>query len=279
MTKEVSPYLLSAYGLTWKHGEKIGIEDVSLELEKGQLVAVLGPNGSGKSTLLMMLAGLLNPHLGSGGGQIRVRSLDFFNMSSELRAQKIVYVGSDFRVEFPLTAIEAVRMGRICWGPVYGPKSEKEDTLVRRAMENAACWELRNRDVRSLSGGERQRVSLARALAQDAKIILLDESLSKMDLQHQVQMGEMLHHLCNKEDYLVLLVSHDLNVATQWAREVLVMKHGILIHQGDCRFVINQQVLEDLYPGSRLEILTPKSGGAPKVFFSTTSSTLSARTK
>jgi iron complex transport system ATP-binding protein len=134
-------------------------------------------------------------------------------------------------------------------------------------MEQAGCLALRDRDLQTLSGGERQRVAIARALAQGAKVLLLDESLSRMDLHHQGQMGLFLRNWAKESRGAVILVSHDWNVATEWADSCLVLQNGARLAQGPVSTTLSRELLDRLYPGAGLELRPSPVTGAPKVFF------------
>ena len=133
-------------------------------------------------------------------------------------------------------------------------------------MVRCFCWALRDRDLHTLSGGERQLVALARALVQGAKVFLLDESLSRMDLHHQAAIGKLLTELA-AESFSILLVSHDINIASEWARTALLMKGGRRIAHGPIRDVLNEKNIRALYPSSDLVVGVNPASGAPKVFF------------
>lgn len=262
--------LLGAYGISYAYdGKKPSVEEVSFEIEEGEVLALLGPNGCGKSTLLKAIAGIL-PLRGTGrSGQIRFKGSDLLSQSTLSRARHVAYVGADLRIDFPITAREVVSLGRLCQGTgALGLLRSEDEQAVRAAMDRALCWNLRDRDVNSLSGGERQLVALARALAQGAKVLLLDEALSKMDLNHQALIGRMLRDLA-REGYAVILVSHDVNLAAQWSRTALLMKAGKKIASGGISDVLTADRIRALYPGADLELGKHPQSGAPQVFFKT----------
>lgn len=254
---------LGVYGLSYSYDQKSILDEISFELEAGQLIGLVGPNGSGKSTLMKVVAGLL-PLRGPGcSGQVRYRGQDFLGQSPKMRARTIAYLGPDLRADFPLTAQEAVRLGRTCHGG-----SDSAGELVEWAMNECLCWNLRDRDLSSLSGGERQLVGLARGLAQGAKLLFLDESLSRMDLNHLALMGRMLKRRCS-EGWTVLLVSHDLNIVSELADECLLLKGGRRLCTGRTRDVLNSAKIAELYPGANLHVGANPQSGAPFVYIGT----------
>ena len=273
MNHETPQPILSAFGVTFGYSGTEVLHEVSVELFPGEILALLGPNGSGKSTLLKIMAGILPlvPPKGSGnilyGGHAGRTKRELRTFEPAVRAQRVVYVGQDLHAEFPLTAHETVLMGRICHGKGFFTVISKADRdAVQWAMEKCHCWSLRERDLHTLSGGERQLVALARALAQGAKILFLDEALSRMDLNHQVLIGKMLCELA-KEGFTVAIVAHDLNLASEWAHNCLLLKKGRAVAYGPLKKILVTEQIHALYPGADLIVASSPSTGAPKVFF------------
>jgi iron complex transport system ATP-binding protein len=167
-----------------------------------------------------------------------------------------------------MTAFEAVLLGRSSAGGSFFRLASAADLArVEETMRLCRCWELRGRELATLSGGERQLVALARALAQDAKILLLDEALSRMDLHHQAAMGRLLSSLCRDQGYAVILVAHDLNLAAEWASSALLLREGRRVGFGPLREVLTEEALGLLYPGAPLSVVPHPQSGAPRVFF------------
>lgn len=245
------------------------LKDFTFEVRVGELTALLGPNGCGKSTLLKLLAGVLNLSGPQSRGRILYRGEEFQNYPPALRARRVAYVGYDFKVDFPMTAFEAVMLGRTSAGSGFVQSLSSQDIeLTEAAMRSALCWEWRDRNLQTLSGGERQLVALARGIAQGAKTLLLDESLSQMDLNHQFQVGGMLKELTRKQGWSIVLVSHDVNLAVELADHAVLMKSGEKIAQGSVSSVITEANLKLLYPGAELVVGANPATGTPKVFFS-----------
>lgn len=266
-SQEEPQIILGAYGLSYswyashsakKSVRKLVLDEVSFELERGQIVALCGPNGSGKSTLMKLVAGILPRYEGQYSGQVRYLGQSFWNAPSRDRARNVAYVGADIRPEFPITAEQAVSLGRTAWhaglfGGMGRAELRQDQAQVRWAMEKCFCWNLRHRDLETLSGGEHQLVALARALVQGAKVLFLDEALSKMDLHHQSAVGGVLQELAS-EGWTILLVSHDMNLALEWATSVILLSHGKKLAQGPASDVITEDALRALYPGAKIHI-------------------------
>lgn len=262
--------LLGVYGLSYRYSKTRSVfEELSFELGKGEFLTLLGPNGSGKSTLLKLVSGIIPMQKGHAEGQIKFRGEDFMKESHAFRAHTIAYVGQDFRTEFSLTAYEAVMLARTAAASGFAEHITTTDReAVQHAMEECHCWEWRDRDLQSLSGGERQLVSLARAFAQGAKILFLDESLSQMDLHHQAHAGKLLKEK-TQHGYSVILVSHDVNLASEWAATALLMgpRGQGKIAYGPMKELLTLENLKKLYPGAELVVGANPVTGSPKVFF------------
>lgn len=252
----MSEPLLELKGLEHAFGSRRVLQGVDLRLSPGEVLLLAGPNGSGKSTLLKLIAGLLDSQQG-----VFISGEESSSWTAERRARWVAYVGAELRAEFPLTAEEAVAMAAQRFRGGMAPRA------TRTAMEACFCWHLRERELQSLSGGERQRVALARALAQDPRILLIDESLSKMDLHHQAQVGGLFSRLCREQGKAVILVSHDLNSATDWSDRCALLHRGVIQSEGRCRDVLTKDNLSQVYPGIEIEIEPGPFSGAPKVHF------------
>jgi len=262
----MSKTILGAYCLSFSYGHKRpALDEISIELMQGGIMALLGPNASGKTTLLKALAGLFPRNEFSG--IVRYCGLDFFGYPHSERAKRVVYVSQDMRAEFPLTAYDAVMMGRLCYGArLFVHASRADHDAVQSAMERCACWELRSRMIDALSGGERQLVLFARALAQGARVLLLDETLSRMDLHHQAMAGRILRCL-SAQGYSTVLVAHDVNLASEWADTCVMMQKGRVVASGPVKEVFGAGHLGGLYPGAEITVAPSPVSGAPKVYF------------
>jgi iron complex transport system ATP-binding protein len=260
------------YGLSYEYrksgASRPALKEIQFEVEEGSFIALLGPNGSGKSTLLKMISGVLPFARQQVEGQVRCRGEDLLRLTPDGRACLITYVPADLLVDFPLTAFEAVLMGRShAMGSIFDRGSEADFIRVEEAMRACQCWGFRERDLRELSSGERQLVAMARALAYGAKNLLIDESLSRMDLHHQAILGALLKRLCTEKRYSVVLVSHDWNLATEWADRCVLLREGQVVAQGPCEQVLTASRLEELFPAAPVYIGTHPETGKPRIYF------------
>lgn len=255
MSSEAIKPMLGVYGLSHFYG----LKEVSFEAHGGELIALLGPNGSGKSTLLKKISGLL----AHTSGVIRYYGTDLHLMESIERAKRMTYLSSDFRTEFPLRVKEAVSFGRLTHGEDIAEKIYDSDA-VKEAMSQIHCLKFSNAWVDDLSGGEKQLVLVARSLVQGARLLLLDETMSKMDLNHQKILGQLLKNLCAK-GYLVIFVSHDINLAASWSSRCLFMKDGKLIKDGPTQSVFSEETFRLLYPETDLKVIKDLETQRPRV--------------
>lgn len=259
--------LLNISDLTYSYGDRVVLDRISLEIYPGKMVALLGPNGSGKSTLMKVVAGLLPAQGKSCSGKIDYLGSDWLKLSSIQKARAIVYLGPDMRADFPMTAREAVLLGRICHATgLLRQFNSDDDKKVEWAMQEALCWNLRDRDISTLSGGERQLVGLARALAQGARLFFLDEALSRMDLNHVAWVAKMLKRRL-AEGCSVLLVSHDLHLAAEFADDCILLKDGQEVAKGAPREILTSDHIRKLYPGADLRVNLHPETGTPIITF------------
>lgn len=215
------------------------LDQVGLRVEAGQIHALLGPNGAGKSTLLKALGGDVK----IASGRIHINDELLENLSALERAKKRAVLPQLNAMAFPLEAQAIVAMGRYPYADML-PESNKQ--AVAKAMQEAQVTHLNQRSYPSLSGGEQQRVQLARVLAQDTDILLLDEPLSALDISHQLQVMEMLKKLASQGKAIVIVL-HDINLALRFASHVTLLKNGVVEAQGKVDAVLNPASLRDVF--------------------------------
>ena len=214
--------------LHFGYGKNIIIKDINLEIKPGSFISIIGPNGSGKSTLLKNISKSVLPQK----GDIELDTINLLSMKPRQIAQKMAVVPQDTVIEFSFSAYETVLMGRAPFLGRFENEGPKDYALARWAMEITNTWHLRDRSVTEISGGERQRVVVARALAQEPRIILLDEPTANLDIQHQVELLELLQSLNNTTGLTVVVVLHDLNLAAQFSEHVILMDNGEIFAEG-----------------------------------------------
>ena len=218
---------LEALGLTVRLGNATVLHEVSLAVPGGW-TAIVGPNGAGKSTLLRCLAGLLVPQ----SGEVRLDARPLARHTPRERAQRIAWLAQQGEATGELTSREVVQLGRLPQLGLFAEPGPADHALVRQAMTDAECEAWADRRLHELSGGERQRVLLARALAVDAPVLLLDEPTTHLDPPHQVALVRLFQRLARERT--VVSVLHDLSLALQ-ADHLVVMQAGRVRAVGDAR--------------------------------------------
>jgi len=236
------------------------LKGLSFEIGEGELLAVLGPNGSGKSTLLKIIVGILK----RASGSVEIDNLDLDLMSRRERARLIGYVAQDSSVRFPLTVMEFVLQGRFAQGRLVSFESDDDVKEASRVMEMTETSDLAGRLVMELSGGERQRVMLARALASRPRFLILDEPVANLDISHQVKMLELVSRLTSDGSMSAIVVTHELNLAAEFATGALLLKSGEIMAYGSPPEVMTEAKLRAVFD-TDLMVDTNPASGAPRV--------------
>lgn len=250
--------VIRAQSLTHRFEDGGGAEDVSLELAAGERVAVIGPNGSGKTTLLGMLTGRLTPRRGS----VEVCGMRPGPPTMAAMAKRVGVVSAQPPGGFSYSVEEVVLMGRAPHLSGFRLESEADLEVASAAMESMGVLTMAHRAVDSLSSGERQRVWLARALAQEPELLLLDEPGAFLDLRHAVEMHELLARRSEEAGTAVLCVLHDLNLAALFFDRILLMSEGKLVADGPAPEVLQAERIASAF-GSDVEVGV--HGGRPFV--------------
>jgi len=227
--------MLEAQQLSIALGGRRIVEPLDLTLCQGELVGLIGANGSGKSTLLKALAGLLPAEHGT----VRLAGTSLKKLPPRTIAQTVAYLPQMAECHWPLTADRVVALGRL---PFRGSSSELNAEHVTRALETVDALHLRERGINELSGGERARIFLARALASDPALLLIDEPGAGLDPFHQLQLMETLQGLA-RQGRGVLVVMHDLGLAARFCDRLLVLHQGTLIASGAPETVLTDALL------------------------------------
>ncbi|HHY39532.1 MAG TPA: ABC transporter ATP-binding protein [Clostridia bacterium] len=253
------------HGVTFAYASRKVLSGVDIEIQKGDFLAVVGPNGSGKSTLLKVISGALRPIAGS----VLVNGKEVTRTSHKTRAQVMAFLGQMEHTDFPFTALDVVLLGRYCHQKRFQKETPRDLSAARRAMELTQSSHLASRPIDSLSGGERQRVLIARALAQEPEILLLDEPTTFLDISSQVGILNLLKRL--NEDYhmTIIAVFHDLNLASGYARKVLMLDAGRVYAFGSPAEVLTERNIQNVYK-TRAIVQYHPTLGLPYVVFDPT---------
>jgi len=235
--------ILELERISFKYGEQWVLQDVTLTVAKGEFFGILGPNGSGKSTLLNLIDGIRLPC----EGEIRLKGIAPGKMRRKDVARLVAVVPQEASWVFPLTVEEVVLMGRT---PHLGRlvfESERDLAVARSAMDATDLLPFASRLIETLSGGERQRVLIARALAQEPEVILLDEPTSSLDIAHQIRTLDLIRSLSRSAGLTVVSVTHDMNLAALYCDRIALLEEGRLHSLGRPGEVITESHIEEVY--------------------------------
>lgn len=235
--------LVEARRLSFAYSSLPVVDDVSLALPRGAMGALIGANGSGKSTLIRLLAGLLKP----ASGDVIFNNAPLQNLQARERAKRIAYVPQSSPTVFPFTALEVVLTGRSPYSGRFRFESSRDERIALAALDALDAAHLSARHITELSGGERQLVTVARALAQEPEVMLLDEPASALDLKHRTQLARALRRLRDERGITVLMITHDLMLLDSAADLIFAMKSGRVIACGAPEVVLNDSVLGEIY--------------------------------
>lgn len=236
--------VLRGRDLTYSHpgAREPAVHEVSVSVPPGQLLAVVGPNGAGKTTLLRLLAGSLRART----GEVRLDGRPLDGFADRERARALAVVPQSEPHAFPLTVRDMVGMGRYAHLGSWERAGRRDRAVVEHALDRCAVLPLADRQLEALSGGELQRARIARALAQEAPVLLLDEPTAGLDLRYRMELFHLLREL-RDGGLAVLAVTHDLNLAARFADHLLLMDGGRLRARGAPGQVLSREMLEEVY--------------------------------
>lgn len=246
--------ILEARDIAVDRGGRRILDAISVGVVPGRFTALIGPNGGGKSTLLKALAGLWPVASGSVlfGGQ------PLNQMPRREVAQRIAFVPQDTRIDFAFSVEEIVGMGRYPHRGRFAPESKADRSAVDEALKRCDVAGLRTRDANTLSGGERQRVLIARSLATEPEVILLDEPTASLDIEHAIEILDLCRQLSN-DGQAVAVAIHDLNAVARYADVVALIDRGRIVNLGAATEVLNPAAFEQIF-GVRAEVLSASDG-------------------
>ena len=252
--------MLAASNITVNYDDRLAVRDVSLHVEPGKVIAIIGANGAGKSTLLRAMNGSVNV----ASGEILLDDQPIKTYSRRAVARRIAVVAQEPELRFPVTVMDFVLGGRYAWSNAWGWENARDIQIVTEVLRETALHEFAHRLMNELSGGERQRVVLARALATQAKILLLDEPTANLDLAHQATMLALVRSRCDQGHTAAVVVTHDINLAAEFADQILLLKDGRAIAGGTPSEVLTAERLQEVFDLRVLVDAHPISG-APRI--------------
>ncbi len=248
--------VLDIRSLSAAYGEIIALDRVSLSINRGEILGLIGPNGAGKSTLIRVLSGILK----AKSGEVLLNNLNITSYTPSQRARVLAVVPQARQLGGAFSVEQAVLLGRTAYLGFLGKPSKLDLEKTYWAMEQTDVIHLSRRTLAEISGGEQQRVLLARALAQDTPVLLLDEPTSHLDLRYQVNLLTLLKSLVKKQNLTVLMAMHDLNQVSGTADRVALLVDGCLHSTGTPEDVLTPENIKETYQ-TQVEIFNhPRTG-------------------
>lgn len=252
--------VLEARGLVCGYGDGPVLKGIDFRLGAGDFVGVLGPNGCGKSTLIRAMSGVLRAEK----GEVTLSGRPISAMPRREVARQIAVIPQDRAALFAFTVLEVVLMGRTPHIGRFEAVRPRDLEVAGWALERTDALHLKDRLITTLSGGERQRVVVARALAQEPRILLLDEPTSFLDLNHQVEIFDLLDELSREHGLTLLCASHDLNVTAEYCDRLVMLQAGRIVAEGTPEEIVTADHIREVY-GAEVIVRESPATGAPQV--------------
>ncbi|MGX2966713.1 ABC transporter ATP-binding protein [Ursidibacter sp. B-7004-1] len=238
------------------------LHPISLQFERGKVYGLIGHNGSGKSTLIKLLA----KQQPLSAGKILVEQQSIADYSARDFAKKVAYLPQHLPNATNLTAKELIAMGRYAWNGLFGRQSAEDKATIAQALKLTHTEKFADQLVDVLSGGERSRIWLAMLLAQQSQFLLLDEPLAALDIAHQVEVMELVYKLSRELNLGVIIVIHDINLASRYCDHLVALHSGKLLAQGNAHQIVNSDALKEIY-GIRLNVISHPDTQRPVSFY------------
>lgn len=235
--------LINVNNISYKINNKEILSNISLNIKKGDFISIIGPNGAGKTTFIKLITNLLP----SSTGDVFIDGLNVKSYKKKELAKLISYIPQATNIDYDFTVEEIVLMGRLPYLTIFDDYSAEDYQCIYSAMQSLDVLHLKHRNISTLSGGELQRVFLARAIAQSAKILVLDEAMSELDIGHQISIINCLKKLQKEKQLTIISVMHDINIAFQFFDSSIVLQNGKLIALGNNFEIITEKLLKDVF--------------------------------
>lgn len=233
--------MIEVKGLVKKYGNKTVVDNVSLNIEKGKITSFIGPNGAGKSTVLSMISRIMD----KDSGTVTIDGLEMEKYNSNDLAKKISILKQSNNINVRLTIREIVSFGR--YPHCEGRLTKEDEKYIDEAIEYMELTDIQERYLDELSGGQRQRAYIAMVIAQNTEYVLLDEPLNNLDMKHSVAMMKVFRRLVDELGKTVVIVMHDINFASVYSDNIVVLKNGKLEKSDKTDNIIHKETLEDIY--------------------------------
>ncbi|MSU02777.1 ABC transporter ATP-binding protein [Tissierella pigra] len=247
---------INTENLSIAYEEKLIVKGLDMCIPKGKITTIIGPNGCGKSTLLKAVGRILKPK----DGIVYLNGEDIHNLTTKEIAQKMAILPQSPQAPSGLTVGELVAYGRFPHQKGFGKLKEEDKEIIQWALEVTKILEFETTIVDNLSGGQRQRVWIAMALAQGTDLILLDEPTTYLDLSYQLEVLELLYNLNKKQNKTIVMVLHDLNLASRFADHMVAIRCGEIISHGDPEKVMTPEILKEVFNIDAHIVRDPRKG-------------------
>lgn len=234
---------MKAAGVGFSYGQRAILSNINLQAEVREIVGLIGPNGTGKTTFLRIVSGTLTPQTGN----VYIQGIDLPKLPPKNRARLVAMVRQNPAVPPGFTALEVVLMGRNPYLGLLQWEGPRDLDVCRRVMELTQTWEFADRQVSSLSGGEIQRVFIARALAQETPLLVLDEPTAHLDISYQTGILDMIQIVCRQTGITVLLAMHDLTLAAQYCTRIAALHEGSIYAVGEPAEVLTADIVSTVF--------------------------------
>lgn len=254
------PVVIEAINIKYRYGKEWVLNEFNLKVAQNEIVGIIGPNGSGKTTVIKLLSRVLYPD----SGTIKLLGRNIADMKQKEIAKIVAVVPQGTSIAFSFTVREVVLMGRSPYLGLLQIERESDLKIVDHSMALTDSLEIADRNIDELSGGEQQRVIIARAISQEPKIMLLDEPTSFLDINHQVEIYDLIKRLNSEKNLTVIIVSHDLNMASEYCDRLVLMKDGKVYKEGTPREVITESNIREVY-GINVMVTDNIITGAPHI--------------
>ena len=238
------------------YGKNKILRTITLDLKQNEFTFIVGPNGAGKSTLLKSINGIVKIET----GDILIEAKNIYDYEEKELAKHIAFIPQEFNMQFDFSVYEFLLMARYPWLNFWGHYTEKDHAIVEKFLNRLDLQAFKSRYFNQLSGGEKQRVLIARALVQETDYILMDESLSFLDINHQIEILRILKEINNLENKTIIMVSHNLNLAAEFADRLIFLKQGQIVVSGTPKDVYNKEILNEVFGMDFTMIENPYTG-------------------
>jgi iron complex transport system ATP-binding protein len=242
-------------------GRKV-LHEIDLKITPRSFVALIGPNGSGKTTLLRLMSKVLKPQ----GGRVLLQGQPLSSFRARALARRVAVISSEQSFEFPFAVRDVVSMGRFPHLNRFQRMSENDWDIVGRALKMTSADALEDRPISQLSSGEKQRVLIARAIAQEPQVLILDEPNAHLDINHQIAIFNLLRSLNRDLQMTIVVVLHDLTCAAAFCEIVVLIHKGRIVRVGRPAEVITAELIRQTY-GAKVQVFASPAGGYPQVAF------------